>query len=73
MEGMFAEVFHALQEIMNFTYDLGQPEDGEWGALIINSSGLWTGMVGQLQRQDIDIGNSQTSCSSLTYTIYSCH
>ena len=30
MEGMFAEVFFALQEIMNFTFTLIQPPDMQW-------------------------------------------
>jgi hypothetical protein len=56
MQGMFADVFHSIQAIMNFTYDLSTPADGEWGALVANSTDLWTGMIGQLQRKDIDIG-----------------
>ena len=38
---------------MNFTYDLIQPPDGQWGA--IQSDGTWTGMVNLLQNQIIDI------------------
>ena len=54
MEGMFADVFHALQEVMNFTYDLGSPEDSDWGVDL--GGGRWSGMIGQLQRREIDIG-----------------
>ena len=54
MEGMFAEVFHALQEVMNFTYVLKPPEDGEWGA--VKDDNTWTGMVGMLAAKEIDIG-----------------
>ncbi len=39
---------------MNFTYELGRPPDGEWGAN--QGGGVWSGMVGQLQNGDIDIG-----------------
>ena len=54
MEGMFAEVFHSLQHVLNFSYTLQPSVDGEWGA--ISSDGVnWSGMVGMLQRKDIDI------------------
>jgi len=41
---------------MNFTYDINFSKDGEWGAIVVNSSDQWTGMVGELQRKEIDIG-----------------
>ena len=44
-----------LQQILNFTYDLTQPPDGQWGA--IQSDGSWSGLVGMLMRGEIDIGN----------------
>ena len=40
---------------MNFTYKVEKPSDGEWGVKLSNNS--WTGMVGMLIRQEIDIGN----------------
>ena len=40
---------------MNFTYDLTQPPDGQWGA--IQPDGSWSGLVGMLMRGEIDIGN----------------
>ena len=43
------------QQIMNFTYDLTQPPDGQWGA--IQPDGSWSGLVGMLMRGEIDIGN----------------
>ena len=54
MYGMFAEVFNNLQEVMNFTYTLIKPPDGQWGA--IQPDGSWSGMVGLLQTGVIDIG-----------------
>ncbi len=39
---------------MNFTYLLGAPPDREWG--VKKENGEWTGMIRQLQDQDIDIG-----------------
>ena len=40
---------------MNFTYKLTKPEDGEWG-VIMDDGESWTGMVGKLQRNEIEIG-----------------
>ena len=54
MYGMFAEVFDNLQEVMNFTYTLIKPPDGQWGA--IQSDGSWSGLVGLLASGEIDIG-----------------
>ena len=54
MEGMFAEVFFALQSVLNFTYTLKKPPDGNWGAL--QSDGTWNGMVRLLQDKEADIG-----------------
>ena len=39
---------------MNFTYTLTKPSDGQWGVL---KNGKWTGMIGALQRKEVDIGN----------------
>ena len=43
-----------LQDIMNFTFNIERPKDGEWG--ILQKNGSWTGMVGMLARQEIDFG-----------------
>ena len=40
---------------MNFTYTLGKPPDGQWGAK--QDDGSWSGMVGELQNQRADFGN----------------
>ena len=39
---------------MNFTYTLIKPPDGQWGA--IQPDGSWSGLVGMLIRQEIDMG-----------------
>jgi len=59
MQGLFADIFHSLQSSLNFTYDLTQPEDGEFGTVIDEELGTWSGFVGQLQREEIDIGKQQ--------------
>ena len=58
MEGMFAEVFFALQEIMNFTFTLIQPPDMQWGAL--QADGSWSGIVNLLQTQQVDFATDFT-------------
>ena len=39
---------------MNFTYNVIPPIDGQWGA--IQPDGTWSGKVGMLQRQEVDMG-----------------
>ena len=53
--GMYADLFHALQSVMNFTYVLTTSPDGQWG--VLKSDGTWTGMIRELQERRIDIGN----------------
>ena len=43
-----------MQEIMNFTYTVIKPPDGQYGS--IQSDGTMSGMIGLLANQDIDIG-----------------
>ena len=47
-------IFCHFQSIMNFTYTLIKPPDGQWGA--IQSDGSWSGTVNLLANQIIDIG-----------------
>ena len=54
MYGMFADVFHVLQNILNFTYEFEQPQDGTFGNLDASGEN-WTGMIGQLIRGEIDM------------------
>ena len=44
------------QEIMNFSYTLIKPPDGNWGS--IQPDGSWNGMVNLLAKQDIDIATT---------------
>ena len=46
----------SLQEIMNFTYTVIEPPDGQYGAL--QPDGTWNGIVKLLANQDIDIGTT---------------
>ena len=54
MEGLFADVWFNLQYVMNFTFHLSKPPDGQWGA--IQPDGSWSGMVNELQQQRADMG-----------------
>ena len=42
--GIFPDVFHELRRIMNFTFTLRAPEDGQWGAR--DEEGEWSGIIG---------------------------
>ena len=52
--GYFADVFHAIQRVYNFSYSLVPAQDGQWGALQ-NDSYSFDGMIGQLQRREVDL------------------
>ena len=50
---------------MNFTYLIRPPEDGGFGSE--GKNGTWTGMIGEVQRGNFDMGkikswNSIVSC-----------
>ena len=47
-------IYLMFQQILNYTYDLTKPPDGQWGA--IQPDGSWSGLVGMLIRQEIDMG-----------------
>ncbi len=49
---------------MNFTFVLMRPPDGEYGAKSGNST-IWTGMVGMLQKNEIDIGKHEAIVNSV--------
>ena len=48
--------FISSQEIMNFTYTVIKPPDGQYGA--IQPDGTWSGMVKLLANHDIDIATA---------------
>ena len=57
----------SLQEIMNFTYTVIKPPDGEYGA--IQPDGTWSGMVKLLANQDIDIATTAFAVSQQRSTV----
>ena len=52
--GMFVDIFKELAMVMNFTYTVIEPPDGEWG--VLRDDGTWSGMVGQLEAKVVDFG-----------------
>ena len=52
--GFMEKVLDYLREALNFTTTIVRPPDKSWGTA--NSTGHWSGMVGQVQRKEADIG-----------------
>ena len=53
IKGIYADIFFALQDILNFTFVVTKPPDEQWGA--IQSDGTWTGFVRELQDERADV------------------
>ncbi len=62
-KGIFPDVFHELQSILNFTYTIHMPPDGEWGAK--RSDGSWTGVIGQLAAREVDVAAADFRITAL--------
>ncbi len=54
--GLFFDILGALQRSLNFTTTVRVPEDRQWGKLKEGSDSEWMGIVGELQRQEVDVG-----------------
>ncbi|CAC5388391.1 GRID1 [Mytilus coruscus] len=52
-KGMTIELLKELSHRLNFTYELIHPPDGKWG--VASSDNIWNGMLGQLQRKEVDL------------------
>ncbi|XP_067680519.1 glutamate receptor 2-like isoform X2 [Haliotis asinina] len=62
-EGYCFELLNVLAKDLNFSVQLVEPADGEWGLLV---DGKWTGLIGQLQqRQSSRLMSS--ICSALCF------
>ncbi|XP_046351224.2 glutamate receptor ionotropic, kainate 4-like isoform X1 [Haliotis rufescens] len=61
-EGLCVDMLHELSLTLNFTYKVKLPIDGEWGLEI--APGVWTGMVGELQNNQIDLTVAALTISS---------
>jgi ionotropic kainate glutamate receptor 5 len=56
-----------LQGVLNFTYELRQPPDGQWGAL--QPDGSWSGMVNMLQKDEADIAATDFTVTKARSTV----
>eukprot|EP00095_Tigriopus_kingsejongensis_P012527 maker-scaffold455_size166772-snap-gene-0.36 protein:Tk12527 transcript:maker-scaffold455_size166772-snap-gene-0.36-mRNA-1 annotation:"hypothetical protein L798_01404" len=53
LSGMYPDIFFSLKSMLNFTFTIILPEEREeWGTK--NPDGSWTGVIGQIQRKEID-------------------
>uniref|UniRef100_A0A8W8MHM2 Uncharacterized protein n=1 Tax=Magallana gigas TaxID=29159 RepID=A0A8W8MHM2_MAGGI len=57
--GYCMDLLRELAKALNFTYTVIEVPDGEFGALLQNGS--WSGMVGQLERREVDLMVATTS------------
>ncbi|XP_071526298.1 glutamate receptor U1-like [Panulirus ornatus] len=53
IRGPMANLLTVLTQKLNFTYTLVEPDDRAWGTKLPNGS--WTGMLGLVSRQEVDI------------------
>ena len=71
VSGPFATVFSYLSTELNFTYGLWRAVDleglGNWGKKTKDGGGLWTGLVGAVQRGRADMCVTGFSVTSSRY------
>ena len=53
---MYPDIWHNLQGLMNFTYQIIMPPDMGWGTF---KNGKWNGMIRQLVDDEIDIAPAE--------------
>ncbi|XP_071540568.1 LOW QUALITY PROTEIN: probable glutamate receptor [Panulirus ornatus] len=61
-EGPMINLLDLLAENFNFTYTFVRPPDGMWGHK--EADGSWTGMVGMVGREEVDMGVGPFSMSA---------
>ncbi|XP_060589780.1 glutamate receptor ionotropic, kainate glr-3-like isoform X1 [Ruditapes philippinarum] len=54
-EGFCLDLIQELANKLNFTYNLTEPADGKWGGITNRVNLTFNGLVGQLQREEVDI------------------
>ncbi|XP_046558078.1 glutamate receptor ionotropic, kainate glr-3-like [Haliotis rubra] len=52
ISGPIADILQILAKTLNFSYIIRPPADKQWG---LEVDGVWNGMVGQLQRKEVDL------------------
>ena len=51
---MVVDLFSELSILLNFSCNVIEPPDGEWG--VMKDDGTWSGSVGQLEARNVDFG-----------------
>ncbi|XP_050407044.2 glutamate receptor ionotropic, delta-2 isoform X1 [Patella vulgata] len=64
--GFCLDLLQELAISLNFSYTLIEPPDMEWGRLL---NGNWTGLIGQLAREDVDLVVAPISISTERETV----
>lgn len=62
-KGLCIDLLDELSNHLNFTYDIVEPADGDWGYLSNGTS--WTGLIGQLQKREVDMTVGPLSIQSI--------
>ncbi|KAK6165873.1 hypothetical protein SNE40_022697 [Patella caerulea] len=51
--GWMVDLLEDMAADLNFTYEITEPKDGNWGTKMDNNT--WDGLIGRVQRREIDI------------------
>ncbi|XP_052784704.1 glutamate receptor ionotropic, kainate glr-3-like isoform X2 [Mya arenaria] len=54
-EGFCIDLLDQLAHTLNFTYTITEPADQAWGGWLDKEKGLFNGLVGMLQREEVDL------------------
>ena len=60
--GLTFEILDELARDLNFSYVVSEPPDGQWG--IEEKDGNWTGMIRQVQKEEVDFAAAGFSVTS---------
>ena len=64
-KGIFVDIFKELSNLLNFTFTVTSPLDKQYGGK--KSDGTWSGMIGQLVEEEVDIGNFPNLVTLINY------
>ncbi|XP_068216334.1 glutamate receptor ionotropic, kainate 3-like [Palaemon carinicauda] len=67
LDSVHVRALRAIAKSLNFTYEMREPSDGQWG--VSTPSGNWTGMVGTMQHHKADFALSVTYSWSRSHVI----
>ncbi|KAG1666947.1 putative glutamate receptor [Nymphon striatum] len=58
-DGLDVRIINGFSSALNFSYDILHVQNGKWGSLL--PDGSWNGMIGMLERKEVDIAVSGLS------------